>query len=304
VVATPSRLVARRGVVVLAVVLLAWTAVGCSKDTSPKLSDDTTGGPASIDISTTTDPLADVDPAGGPAVGICRPTLTVAERRAAFERRPAVRCTVRHGGEVVATYGIPKATAAKLSPELIKAGGAAFEKVMGQTGATCNAPANDAIQQIIDIDLEGTPFSAAFQATNLGGSYFVPSPDEWLAGERWLVCEVTAVSPDGTSVPYVGPLDQLGRGTLLPTELGACVDEKLAFVVCEGDASRAVASGNVSGESAPDDDTALAGCRTLADRLGAKVTDARPLKTKISQVEPGTFAVFCLLPGPAPIPRG
>ena len=302
-VATPSRLIARRGAAVVVLVLLACLAVGCSKGSSPDLPDDTSGGPASIDISTTTDPLADVDPAGAPAVGICRPTLATAERQAAFESRPAVRCSVRHGGEVVATFEIPKATAKKLSAEVIEAGGAPFEKVMGQTGASCNGPANDAIQQIVDIDLQGTPFSAAFQATNLGGSYFVPSPDEWHAGERWLVCEVTAVSPDGTSVAYTGALGQLGRGKLLPDELGACVDDQLAFVVCKGDVDRAVASGNVSGSTPPDDDSALAGCTTLAERLGAKVDDARPLKTRISKVEEGTYAVFCLLPGPAPIPR-
>ena len=69
---------------------------------------------------------------------------------------------------------------------------------IGETANTCSGPANEAIQEIVDIDLSGTPFSGAFQATILDGSYFLPSPDEWRSGERWMVCQVTAVAPDGT----------------------------------------------------------------------------------------------------------
>jgi hypothetical protein len=283
-------------IALIAVVALA----GCSDSSSPA-SDD--AGSAAADVErTTTDPLADVAAAGSPAVGICRPVLPVDERRAAFETRPSVRCTEPHGGEVVASFEIPPDTAEAITPELIEAGGAAFEEAMGETGNTCSGPANEAIQEIIDIDLSGTPFSGAFQATILDGVYFLPSPDEWRSGERWIVCQVTAVAPDGSSVAYTGALAELGRDRLLPPELGACVDDGLTFTVCQGDVSRAVASGNVDAGDPPSDAVALDGCRTLIDHLGAEVPADRALRTEVRALDEDTSAVYCLVSGPEPLP--
>lgn len=287
-------------VAALATVVLV-SCSGGSDDAAPGTSD--VGGPASIDIeTTTTDPLADVAAAGAPAVGICRPVLSVEERRAAFETEPAVRCTEPHGAEVVATFELPPATADTITPALIEAGGAEFEAVMGETANTCSGRANEAIQEIVDIDLSGTPFTGAFQATILDGAYFLPSPDEWASGERWMVCQVTAVAPDGESVAFTGPLTALGRGRLLPPELGTCVDDTLTFVVCEGTASRAVASGNVDAGDPPSDAVALAGCRTLVDHLGAEVPDDRTLRTEVRALDEDTSAVYCLVSGPEPLP--
>lgn len=289
----------------LVAALVAVVLVSCSggSDASPDTSE--VGGPASIDIeSTTTDPLADVAAAGSPAVGICRPVLPAEERRAAFETRPSVRCTQPHGGEVVASFEIPPATADAITPELIEAGGAPFEAAMGETANSCSGPANTAIQEIIDIDLAGTPFSGAFQATILDGTYFVPSPDEWRSGERWMVCQVTAVAPDGSSVAFTGPLAGLGRQRLLPPELGTCVDDQLTFAVCEGDVSRAVASGNVDAGDPPTDVVALDGCLTLVDHLGAEVPAGRTLRTEVRAIDEDTSAVYCLVSGPEPLPIG
>jgi hypothetical protein len=283
---------------------VALALVGCTggSDASSTTGSDL-GGPASIDIeSTTTDPLADVASAGSPAVGICRPALPVDERRAAYETRPSVRCTEPHGGEVVASFELPAATAETITAELIEAGGAEFEAAMGDTANSCSGPANEAIQDIIDIDLSGTPFSGAFQAAILDGSYFLPSPDEWRAGERWMVCQVTAVAPDGSSVAFTGPLALLGRDQLLPPELGTCVDDQLTFAVCEGDVSRAVASGNVDAGDPPTDAVALAGCRTLIEHLGATVPAERTLRTEVRALDEDTSAVYCLVSGPEPLP--
>lgn len=301
--AAPSRRSHPRLRPALAAALAAVVLVSCSggSDAGPGTSE--VGGPASIDIeSTTTDPLADVAAAGSPAVGICRPVLPADERRAAFETRPSVRCTEPHGGEVVASFELPPSTADTITAELIEAGGAEFEAAMGETANTCSGPANEAIQEIVDIDLSGTPFSGAFQATILDGSYFLPSPDEWRSGERWMVCQVTAVAPDGTSVAFAGPLAGLGRNRMLPPELGTCVDDQLTFAVCEGDVSRAVASGNVDAGDPPTDAVALEGCRTLVDHLGAEVPDDRTLRTEVRALDEDTSAVYCLVSGPEPLP--
>lgn len=294
------RLAAVAVVVGLAV---AVVATGCSSGGDDPATTSDVGGPASIDIeTTTTDPLADVAAAGSPAVGICRPTLPAEERRAAYETRPSVRCSEPHGAEVVASFELPPATADTITPELIEAGGAEFEAVMGVTANTCSGRADDAIQQIVDIDLAGTPFVGAFQATILDGAYFLPTPDEWRAGERWMVCQVTAVAPDGESVAFTGPLSSLGRNRILPDELGTCVDDTLTFVVCEGDASRAVASGNVDAGDPPSEAEAEAGCATLVAHLGASVPDDRTLRTEVRALDEDTSAVYCLVSGPEPLP--
>ncbi|MBX3285800.1 MAG: septum formation family protein [Actinobacteria bacterium] len=293
----------RGGPLAAGLVAVVLVAAGCSGGDDGASAPSDPGGPASIDIeTTTTDPLADVAAAGSPAVGICRPVLSVEERRAAYETRPSVRCTDPHGAEVVASFELPPATAEAITPELIEAGGAEFESVMGETANTCSGRANDAIQQIIDIDLAGTPFTGAFQATVLDGAYFLPSPDEWRAGERWMVCEVTAVRPDGESVAFTGPLTSLGRTRILPAELGTCVDDALTFVVCEGDASRAVASGNVGAGDPPTDAEAAEGCRTLVAHLGATIPDDRTLRTEVRALDEDTSAVYCLVSGPDPLP--
>ena len=290
-----------RRVVIGLTAALVLVSCGSSDDAATTTAD--VGGPASIDIeSTTTDPLAGVAAAGSPAVGICRPVLPAEQRRAAFESRPSVRCSEPHGGEVVASFEIPPPTADTITPELIEAGGAPFETAMGETANTCSGPANEAIQQIIDIDLSGTPFSGAFQATILDGAYFVPSPDEWRSGERWMVCQVTAVEPGGASVAFNGALAELGRDRLLPPELGTCVDDELTFTGCEGDASRAVASGNVEAGDPPSESVALAGCRTLIDHLGASVPADRTLRTEVRALDEDTSAVYCLVSGPEPLP--
>jgi hypothetical protein len=234
-------------------------------------------------------------------VGICRPVLPAEERRAAYETRPSVRCTEPHGAEVVASFELPAATAETITPELLDEGGSAFVTAMGDTANACSGPANEAIQEIIDIDLSGTPFSGAFQATVLDGAYFLPSPDEWRSGERWMVCQVTAVAPDGESVAFTGPLASLGRGRLLPAELGTCVDDALTFVVCEGDASRAVASGNVDAGDPPTEAAAADGCQTLIDHLGAEVPEGRALRTEVRALDEDTSAVYCLVSGPEPL---
>lgn len=288
----------------LAVVLCAALVLaGCGETADDAASEPSVAGPVSIDVdSTTTDPLADVGASGSPAMGICRPLLSADRRRAAFETGPSVRCTEPHGAEVIASFEIPTATADAITPELIEAGGAEFETAMGDTANTCSGRANDAIQQIVDIDLAGTPFSGAFQATILDGTYFVPSPDEWRSGERWMVCQVTAVAPDGSSVAFTGALAELGRDRLLPPELGTCVDSELTFVTCEGDVSRAVASGNVDAGDPPTESTALDGCRTLIDHLGAEVPPDRTLRTEVRALDEDTSAVYCLVSGPDPLP--
>lgn len=282
-----------------AVLLLA----GCGGGADDTATEPSVGGAASIDAgSSTTDPLSDAATPGSPAVGICRPVLAAEARRAAFETGPSVRCGEPHGAEVVATFEIPSATADTITPELIEAGGAPFEEAMGETANACSGSANEAIQEIVDIDLSGTPFSGAFQATILDGTYFVPSPDEWRSGERWMVCQVTAVAPDGSSVAFTGALAELGRDRLLPPELGTCVDDELTFSVCEGDVSRAVASGNVDAGDPPSDAVAVDGCRTLIDHLGAEIPAGRTLRTEVRPLDEDTSAVYCLVSGPDPLP--
>ncbi len=87
---------------------------------------------------------------------------------------------------------------------------------------------------------------------------------------------------------------------VLPPELGTCVDDALTFVVCEGDATRAVASGNVDAGDPPTD--AEAGCRALIDHVGASVPSGRTLRTEVRALDEDTSAVYCLVSGPGPLP--
>lgn len=293
----PSPVRLRLATVLVGLALVA-TLAGCSG------SDDAGETRASTaPASSTTDPLRSINPVGGPSTGICRPVLPEAERTAAYEKRLSVRCTSEHGAEVVASFDVPAAVARQMDADAIRADTDELQAILAGTATACQTPADEAVDAIEAIDLAGTPFSAARQDSALRGIWFLPSPDEWDAGERWLVCQVAAVDPVGRSIGFVGPLADLGRGRVLPSALTTCVDSGLRSTPCAPGTSRVVAVAQAAGDQPPAEAEATKGCRTLAERIGVRPTAARPVTIGISRTGPQSYEVRCLLAGPDPAPR-
>ena len=249
------------GVLVCAVALASGCSAlrevrGGSTTVAPPPTTTTTTTAVVAPTSSTTTTTTVALPYPVPVLGGCRAAIFAPALAEAVDTRPTAPCGGPHGSETVAVL-LDAFIAIDEHPALRDD---VPEGLVEQAARNCQV-AFDGYVGLPPLGSRGRVSSALVPV------WFVPTPEEWDLGARWLRCDAAVVPVGGQSGTFAGAMRGVLAGGQVPLPLTACFDREVRRTRCDAaHAYEAIVDAVVdAGECDPAAATAI-GIGSMADQ--------------------------------------